>query len=185
VFLDRDGTINKECGHIDSPEDLVLLPGASIAIQSLNESQYLTVVVTNQSVIARGKCSEAGMEEIHNRLQSLIQKDGAAIDGIYYCPHYPDPEIPGGRKDLNIVCNCRKPEPGLIINAAKEMNIDLDLSWMIGDAIRDIEAATRAGVRSILLSKEDNSDNHNSITPDAICIDLKEAVKHILDYSKD
>jgi D-glycero-D-manno-heptose 1,7-bisphosphate phosphatase len=185
VFLDRDGTINEERGHIETPNDLVLLSGVAAAIRRLNESQYLTVLVTNQSVIARGKCTEAGMEEIHNRLQSLIGKDRASIDRIYYCPHYPEPGIPGGRKDLNIVCDCRKPEPGLIMRAAKEMNIDLNLSWMVGDAIRDIEAANRAGTRSILLSKQDGFNNHCSVIPDAICLDLKDAVNLILNYSKD
>ena len=185
VFLDRDGTINEERGHIQSPEDLILLPGVAKAIQSLNKSQYITVVVTNQSVIARGKCTEGGMEEINNRLQSLIGEDGASIDGIYYCPHYPDPEIPGGRRDLNIVCGCRKPEPGLIMKAAMDMNINLASSWMIGDATRDIEAGKKAGLRSILLSEEENSNNNSSVIPDATCRDLKDAVRFILDYPKD
>ena len=145
VFLDRDGTINEERGYIHIPEDLALLSGAAAAIRRLNESQYLTVVVTNQSVIARGKCTEEDMETIHNRLQSLIGEYGALIDGIYYCPHYPDQLIPGGRQDLKIVCDCRKPEPGLIMRAAKEMKIDLSMSWMVGDTTSDIEAANRAG----------------------------------------
>ena len=180
VFLDRDGTINQERGHIQNPEDLVLLPGAASAIRRLNESQYLTVLVTNQSVIARGKCNENDMEVIHNRLQSLIGEEGASIDRIYYCPHYPDHEIPGGRQELKIVCDCRKPKPGLIMRAAKDMNIDLNLSWMVGDMISDIEAANRAGIRSILLSKQEGGfDNKCSVTPDAKCLDLKDAVKLI------
>jgi len=182
VFLDRDGTINEERGHIKSPEDLALLSGAGAAIRNLNESQYLTVVVTNQSVIARGKCTEAGMEAIHRRLQSLIGEDGASIDRIYYCPHYPDQRIPGGRQDLKIVCDCRKPEPGLITRAAKDMNIDLNLSWMVGDTTSDIEAASRAGIRSILLSKQGGFDNQWSVRPDAECLDLEAAVKLILNY---
>ena len=104
VFLDRDGTINEERGHIQTPQDLVLLSGAASAIGRLNESQYLTVVVTNQSVIAR--------------LQTLVGEYGAYINQIYYCPHYPDRLIPGDRQDLKIVCDCRKPEPGLILRAA-------------------------------------------------------------------
>ena len=180
VFLDRDGTINEECGHIKSPQDLVLLSGAAAAIRHLNESQYLTVIVTNQSVIARGECTEAGMEKIHNRLLSLIGEEGASIDRIYYCPHYPDQEIPGGRQELKIVCDCRKPKPGLIMRAAKDMNIDLNLSWMVGDMTSDIEAANRAGIRSILLSKQEGGfDNKCSVTPDAKCLDLKDAVKLI------
>ena len=185
MFLDRDGTINEERGRIETPEDLTLLSGAAEAICRLNESQYLTVVVTNQSVIARGKCTEADMKLIHHRLQSLIGEHGASIDRIYYCPHYPYQLLPGGRQDLKIVCNCRKPEPGLIMRAAKDMNIDLNLSWMVGDTTSDIEAANRAGTRSILLSKQDGFNNHCSVIPDAICLDLKDAVNLILNYSKD
>ena len=185
VFLDRDGTINEEHGHIGTPEDLTLLSGAAEAIFRLNESQYLTVVVTNQSVIARGKCTEADMKLIHHRLQSLIGEHGASIDRIYYCPHYPDQLIPGGRQDLKIVCNCRKPEPGLIMRAAKDMNIDLKMSWMIGDRTSDIKAAERAGIRSVLLAMKGVFDNQLSVHPDAKCLDLKDAVEFILNYSAD
>ena len=183
VFLDRDGTINEDLGHIQAPQDLVLLSGAASAIGRLNESQYLTVVVTNQSVIARGKCTEGDMDVIHDRLQSLIGDYGAYINRIYYCPHYPDRLIPGDRQDLKIVCDCRKPEPGLILRAAKEMNIDLNMSWMVGDMISDIEAAKMAGIRSILLAKQGSFDNQWSVSPDAKCLDLKEAVDFILNYS--
>ena len=183
VFLDRDGTINEERGHIQTPEELVLLAGAASAIRRLNASQYLTVVVTNQSVIARGKCTEIDMKKIHNRLQSLIGEFGASIDRIYYCPHHPNQLIPGGRQDLKIVCDCRKPEPGLILRATKEMNIDLKMSWMVGDMTSDIEAAKRAGIRSILLTKKDVSESQIPLRPDAKCLDLKGAVDLILNYS--
>ena len=182
VFLDRDGTINEERGHIQTPQDLVLLSGAASAIGRLNESQYLTVVVTNQSVIARGKCTEANMDVIHDRLQSLIGEYGAYINQIYYCPHYPDRLISGDRQDLKIVCDCRKPEPGLIMRAAKDMNIDLKMSWMVGDMTSDIKAADRAGIRSVLLAKKGGFDNQFSVRPDAKCLDLKDAVELILNY---
>ncbi len=185
VFLDRDGTINEERGHIQTPEGLVLLAGAAPAIRRLNASEYLTVVVTNQSVIARGKCTEKDMKAIHNRLQSLIGEFGASIDRIYYCPHHPDQLIPGGRQDLKIVCDCRKPEPGLILRATKEMNIDLKMSWMVGDMTSDIEAAKRAGIRSILLTKQDVLDKQISLRPDAKCLDLNGAVDLILGDSTD
>ena len=185
MFLDRDGTINKERGHIQAPGELVLLAGAASAIRRLNESQYLTVVVTNQSVIARGKCTEIDMKAIHNRLQSLIGEHGASIDRIYYCPHHPDQLIPGGRQDLKIVCDCRKPEPGLILRATKDMNIDLKMSWMVGDMTSDIEAAQRDGIRSILLIKQDVSDDQLSLHPDAKCLDLNGAVDLILNHSTD
>ena len=182
VFLDRDGTINEERGHIWTPKDLVLLPGAAKAIHQLNQSEYLTVVVTNQSVIARGKCTEAGMEAINNRLQFLIAEEGGSIDRIYYCPHYPDKKIPGRREDLKIICDCRKPQPGLIMRAAKDLNIDLNLSWLVGNMPSDIEAASRAGVRSILLENHGVFDNKLSVSPDAKCIDLKDAVRLILNF---
>ena len=159
-----------------------MLSGAASAIRRLNKSRYLAVVVTNQSVIARGKCTENDMTEIHNRLRSLIAEHGASIDQIYYCPHHPDQLISGGRKDLNIVCDCRKPEPGLIITAAREMKIDLNMSWMVGDMTSDIEAAKRAGIRSILLAKEGDVDNQLSVRPDAKCLDLQDAVELILNY---
>ncbi|MEC7875217.1 MAG: HAD family hydrolase [Pseudomonadota bacterium] len=180
MFLDRDGTINEERGHIWTPKDLVLLPGAAKAIHQLNQSEYLTVVVTNQSVIARGKCTEAGMEAINNRLQLLIAEEGGYIDQIYYCPHYPDKKIPGGREDLKIICDCRKPQPGLIMRAAKDLNIDLNLSWLVGNMPSDIEAASRAGVRSILLENHGVFDNQLSVSTVAKCIDLKDAVRLIL-----
>ena len=180
VFLDRDGTINEDLGHIQTPQDLVLLSGAASAISRLNESQYLTVVVTNQSVIARGKCTEADMDVIHDRLQSLIGEHRAYINRIYYCPHYPDRQIPGDRQDLKIVCDCRKPKPGLITKATKDMNIDLNLSWMVGDMTSDIEAAKRAGIRSILLARQGGFDDQLSVYPDAKCLDLKDAVEFIL-----
>ena len=183
MFLDRDGTINEDIGHIQTPEELVSLAGAASAIRRLNASQYLTVVVTNQSVIARGKCTETDMDVIHDRLQTLIGEYGAYINRIYYCPHYPDRLIPGDRQDLKIVCDCRKPEPGLILRAAKEMNIDLNMSWMVGDMISDIEAAKMAGIRSILLTKQGSFDNQWSVSPDAKCLDLNEAVDFILNYS--
>jgi histidinol-phosphate phosphatase family protein len=185
VFLDRDGTINEERGHIQTPQDLVLLAGAASAIGRLNESQYITVVVTNQSVIARGKCTEIDMKTIHNRLQSLIGEFGASIDRIYYCPHHPDQLIPGGRQDLKIVCDCRKPEPGLILRATKDMNINLKMSWMVGDMASDIEVAKRAGIRSILLTKQDVLDKQISLRPDAKCLDLNGAVDLILGDSTD
>ena len=182
VFLDRDGTINEERGHIQSPEKLVLLSGATAAIRNLNRSIYRTVIVTNQSVIARGKCTEAGMKAIHNRLEFLMKADGAFVDGIYYCPHHPDSGIAGGRQDLKIVCDCRKPKPGLITRAAKEMNIDLNLSWMVGDMASDIETASRAGIRSVLLTQQSSCNNQEYVNPDAECLDLKDAVKLILNY---
>ena len=184
VFLDRDGTINVDYGHIQTPEDLTLLSGAATAIRQLNESQYLSVVVTNQSVIARGECTENDMDGIHSRLQSLLGEHGASIDRIYYCPHHPDPLISRGRPDLKIVCDCRKPKPGLIMKAARDMNIDLNMSWMVGDMTSDIEAAKRAGIRSILLSRQDGFDKQFSVYPDAKFLDLKDAVEYILQTEK-
>ena len=151
VFLDRDGTLNVKNGFITSPEQLQLLPGAGEAVRRINELGYLAVLITNQPVIARGECTEAMLREIHNQLETLLGGEGAYLDGVYYCPHHPDAGFPGEVPELKIVCGCRKPAPGLILRAAKEMNIDLAASYMVGDSRRDIGAAENAGCAPVFL----------------------------------
>jgi D,D-heptose 1,7-bisphosphate phosphatase len=147
VFLDRDGTLNADPGYIADPDQLKLLPGVSDAIRRLNQSGYLAVLVTNQSVVARGGTDERGLKLIHDRLEQLLGRDGAHLDAIYYCPHHPDGENP----KYKIVCACRKPGTALIERATADMNIDLTRSWVVGDTSTDVEMARRAGLRSILV----------------------------------
>ncbi len=149
IFLDRDGVINEERGHIASPEDLLLIPGAPSAIKKINDSDYLCIVVTNQPVVARGECSIKGVREIHNKLESELGRHGAKIDRIYFCPHHPEKGFPGESARYKIDCACRKPKTGMIDKAKREMNVDLSQSYIIGDSTRDIEMGRKAGLTTI------------------------------------
>ena len=147
IFLDRDGTINKYVGFLRNIDDFELIEGSSEAIKKINQSCYLAIVVTNQPVIARGEVTWEELNEIHKKMETLLGKDGAYIDGIYICPHHPDKGFEGERPEYKIDCDCRKPKPGLLLQAAKDFNIDLSGSYMIGDSQRDVEAGENAGVK--------------------------------------
>lgn len=164
VFLDRDGTLNYDHGWINDPEKISLLPGAADAIKAINDSGCLAVVVTNQPVIARGECSEARMQQIHNRLDWLLGEAHAYIDALYYCPHHPHSGFPLERRDLKIACDCRKPGTALLETAKQELNINLNRSWMIGDSDSDIRAATKFGIPAVLVNRNQgpNSEDHYS-----------------------
>ena len=151
VFLDRDGTLNVEHELIRRAEDLEVFPFAGSAIRRLNEAEWRTVLASNQPIIARGEVTEAQLRRIHARLETEIGRHHAYLDRIYVCPHHPDRGFPGERIELKIRCNCRKPEPGLILEAQKDLNIDLARSWYIGDSTADLGAAEKAGVSSILV----------------------------------
>jgi len=152
VFLDRDGTINRYVGFIRKPEDLELLAGAAEAIRRINQSGYLAIVVTNQPVIARGEVTWEGLDEIHRKLETQLGREGAYLDDIFVCPHHPDKGFPGERPEYKLDCDCRKPKPGLLIQAAEKYNIDLAKSWMIGDDQRDVDAGTAAGCRTAVVT---------------------------------
>lgn len=151
VFLDRDGTINRCVGFLRNIEDFTLLNGAAEAIRKINQSGYLAIVTTNQPVIARGEVTWSELHEIHYKMETLLGREGAYLDAIYVCPHHPDKGFPGERPEYKVNCDCRKPKPGLLLQAAKEYNIDLSESWMIGDSVQDIQAGHAAGCRTILL----------------------------------
>lgn len=145
IFLDRDGTINKYVGFLRDIDRFELLEGVPEAIKKINESGYLAIVVTNQPVIARGEVSERELQEIHNKMETLLGQYGAYVDAIYYCPHHPDKGFWGERSELKIDCDCRKPKPGMLLRAAEKYNIDLNASWMIGDGECDMAAGKAAG----------------------------------------
>ena len=177
IFLDRDGTINHDPGYISDPGQFVLIDGAAEAIRRLNDAGYVTVVVTNQSAIARGLCTVETLHAIHNKMKILLAEKGAHIDRIYFCPHHPD----GVVTELKITCVCRKPETGMILQAQRELNIDLTQSWMIGDTTADMMLAKRAGVRSILVSTgHAGSDKKYDAAPDFVAKDLAGAVGVII-----
>lgn len=147
VFLDRDGTINEEVGYLDGPEKLKLLPGAAEAIRLVNASGMKAVVVTNQSGVARGIFDEVVVGAAHARLRELLLLEGGFLDGIYFCPHHPTE----GRGRYLLSCDCRKPAPGLLLQAAAELNLDPAGSYMVGDTLKDIEAGERVGARGVLV----------------------------------
>lgn len=152
VFLDRDGTINVYKGFLTSLKDFELIPGVAKAIKAINESGYLSIVVTNQPVVARGDITWKELEEIHNKMETELGKAGAYVDGIYFCPHHPHKGYKGEITSLKIDCSCRKPKPGMLLNAAQDFNIDLNQSFMIGDSENDVKAGIAAGCMSILVN---------------------------------
>lgn len=181
VFLDRDGTVNREVNHLNSPDQLELLPLAADAIRSLNRNGTLAVIVTNQPVVARGDLSFEDLDRIHARLESLLGAGGAYIDGLYFCPHHPDKGFPGEVVELKGTCSCRKPEPGLIDQACRDLNIGRLDSWMVGDTTSDIEAGRRAGIRTVLLrTGHAGVDAKYAVKPDYTAPDIADAVDWIL-----
>lgn len=168
VFLDRDGTINKNVGFLRDIDDFELIDGVSEAIKKINQSGYLAIVVTNQPVIARGEVSWEELNEIHKKMATLLGRDGAYVDAIYVCPHHPDKGFEGERLEYKFDCDCRKPKPGLLFQAAKEFNIDLSQSIMIGDSERDIEAGKNAGVSRIAKVEENKGNDLLDVLMDII-----------------
>lgn len=168
VFLDRDGTINKYVGFLKNIDDFELIDGVSDAIRKINESGYLTIVVTNQPVIARGEVSFEGLQEIHNKMETMLGEKGAYIDDIFFCPHHPDKGFEGEIPEYKINCNCRKPKPGMLITAAEKYNIDLTRSWMVGDDIIDMIAGQNAGCNVAFVGKSDKYLSYEHLTD---CID--------------
>lgn len=150
VFLDRDGTINKYVDFLRNIDDFELLDGAAEMIRKINKGGYLAIVVTNQPVIARGEVTWAQLREIHNKMETLLGQKGAYVDDIFVCPHHPDKGFPGEVVEYKIDCDCRKPKPGMLLQAAEKYNIDLAESWMVGDSERDMKAGRAAGCRSYL-----------------------------------
>lgn len=173
IFLDRDGTINKYVGFLRDIDEFELLPGVAEAIGKINKSGYLAIVVTNQPVIARGEVGWEELQEIHNKMETLLGLEGVYLDGIYFCPHHPHKGYEGEIPELKFDCDCRKPKPGMLLKAAEDFNIDLSQSWMIGDGENDIKAGEVAGCKTALIGE---GNFNQSITGNS----LLEIVEHIL-----
>jgi D-glycero-D-manno-heptose 1,7-bisphosphate phosphatase len=172
VFLDRDGTINQEVAYLSDPEAIALIPGASRAIRLINHLGLWAVVVSNQSGVARGYFPASVVEEMNERLRSLLGLAGASLDGVYYCPHHPDAG-----------CPCRKPEPGMLQRAAEDLGIALPASYMVGDKADDIKAIHRVGGKGILVLTGYGKEQLGAWTegpPDFVAQDLLEATYWIL-----
>lgn len=182
VFIDRDGTINEEIGYLKDPCDLNILPGAVDAVKLINERRIKAVVITNQSGVARGYFSEELVEKVHLKLQELLREKGAYLDGIYYCPHHPEFGPPEYRKK----CNCRKPAPGMLEMASRELKIDIPHSYVVGDKVSDVDLAYRVGAKGVLVLTGYGKDEMESLNrrskrrPHYIARDILAAVNWIL-----
>lgn len=184
VFLDRDGTLVVDKDNLRAANELELLSGVAEAIRELNHHAWRAVVVTNQPVIAKGWATEADLQNIHNKLETLLGIEHAFLDRIYYCPHHPDAGFAGERKELKIRCDCRKPGIGMIRKAVADLNIDLAQSWLIGDTTMDIQTARNAGLRSILVrTGAAGKDGKHPAQPDYQADNLGQAVKFLLEHN--
>jgi D-glycero-D-manno-heptose 1,7-bisphosphate phosphatase len=182
IFLDRDGTLNVEDGHITSPERFRLYSFAAEAVRLINQSGWKAIVLTNQSGIARDYFTEATLIEIHELMRESLRLQGARLDAIYYCAHHPDYGLPPYR----LVCDCRKPKPGLAEMAARDFNLDLNRCYVIGDRYRDVEAGHAAGARGVMVMTGYGREEYQTDRerwprqPDYVAEDLLDAVKWIL-----
>lgn len=182
IFLDRDNTLIRDPGYINHPSQVELLAYAAPALVELKKLGYKLVVVSNQSAVARGIVSEETLAQIHERLKTLLAKENAYLDGIYYCPYHPQGVIQKYRKESD----CRKPNPGMLLKAAEDMDIELDDSWMIGDKPRDITAGKKAGCKTIILEStaHGHSDGSETQKADYKAVNMKEAVNIIKQYQR-
>ena len=185
VFFDRDGTLNEEVEFLSAPEQMRLISGAGRAVRAVNESGLLALVISNQSGIARGLFTEEDLIPIHAKFQQELGASGARIDRIYYCPHHPTSGIARYRMD----CDCRKPRPGMLRRAEKEMGVDLRRSYVIGDRIVDVLAGRSIGAKGILVltgygTSSVEECREQGIEPDYIAPSVGEAVSFILNERK-
>ena len=177
IFLDRDGTLIEDVGYINDPDQVKLLDGAAEALTEFGALGYKLIVVSNQSAVARGIVSKEVLDKIHNRLKHLLAENRAYIDRIYYCPYHPDGVVPKYRKESEL----RKPNPGMLLAAADEMDIDLGQSWMIGNSGCDVDAGLRAGCKTILIDnrsgdKQSEPCSLPAAKPDYKAVNITEAV---------
>lgn len=180
VFLDRDGTVNEEVDFLTSPRDLHLIPRSAEAIRKANDLGLKVFIVTNQSGVARGLISEAGLDDLHRALIERLAEHHARVDRIYYCPHHPSEGIDGYRKE----CDCRKPKTGMIDEAVREFGIDPARSFVIGDRTVDVAMAKNAGARAILVltgygSAERELCERDQIPLDYVASDLYDAMEYV------
>ena len=182
IFLDRDGTLIEDPGYINHPDQVKLLDGVAEALIELKGMGYKLIVASNQSGVARGIVTEKVLGEIHNRLNQLLTENGTRLDGIYYCPYHPDGAVSKYRKDSDL----RKPNPGMLLAAADEMDIDLGRSWAIGNSGRDVEAGLRAGCKTIRIDvpSHNKQPEFGEPNPDFKAVNMKEAVNIIKKYHR-
>jgi D-glycero-D-manno-heptose 1,7-bisphosphate phosphatase len=183
VFIDRDGTINEQMGYINHVSRFVLLPGTAEGIRLLNRHQYLAIIVSNQSGVARGYFPMELIDRVHAHMKDLLAKEGANIDGIFFCPHYPRGIVP----EYSVECDCRKPGTGLVQKACEKFDIDMKNSYVIGDRCSDIELAERSNLQGIMVTTGYGLGDieyvlpHKTFKPRHIAKDLLHAVRWIIE----
>jgi len=150
VFLDRDGTLIRDVGYLNRPDQVEILPRVAEAIRLLREQGFLLVVVTNQSAVARGRLTEEDLGRIHGALNARLAQDGAQLDGIYYCPHHPTE----GVGPYHVECDCRKPNTGMIVKAVSDLGLDPSSSYVVGDKTSDMELAERIGAKGVRIASQ-------------------------------
>lgn len=176
VFLDRDGTINEEVGYLSRLEDLKIYANAAEAIRLMKEKDFLAIVITNQSGVARGFFSEEFILTVHNKINEYLKTHGTSLDALYYCPHHPR----YGNEQYRKECSCRKPQPGLLLQAAEDFNIDMKSSYVIGDMPRDMDIARTVGAKGVMVKTGYGRNVVATGKPDYIAEDLLDAAKWII-----
>lgn len=183
VFIDRDGTINEQMGYINHISRFVLLPGTAEGIRLLNRHQYLAIIVSNQSGVARGYFPMELIDRVHAHMKDLLAKEGANVDGIFFCPHYPRGIVP----EYSVECDCRKPRTGLVQKACEKFDIDMENSYVIGDRCSDIELAERSNLKGIMVTTGYGFGDieyvlpHKPFKPQHIARDLLHGVRWIIE----
>ncbi len=179
VFLDRDGTLIRDKKYAFRPAEIELLDGVVPGLRLLQQADYRLIVITNQSGVARGFFKEEDVRAMHRRLREMLLQEGIRISEFYYCPHHPD----GCVTEYAFKCNCRKPEPGLVLRASREKSINLSNSWLIGDFLTDIRAGLAAGCNTILIREDPKTLEEPSLSPlTMVAKDFISAVRIILDH---
>jgi D-glycero-D-manno-heptose 1,7-bisphosphate phosphatase len=174
AFIDRDGVINEDRNYVHRIEDFVLLPGVVEGLKLLSKAEYRLIVVTNQAGIARGYYDQAAMDRLHDHLRAQLAEDGVALDAIYFCPHHPQGKVHA----FTIECDCRKPAPGMLLQAARDFDLDLATSLLIGDKLSDVQAGKRAGVRwTVIVKSGHHVEPIALVEADVVATDLLAAAR--------
>lgn len=180
IFIDKDGTLIPDIPYNVDPGKISLQDGALAGLHQLQEAGYLLIIISNQSGVARGFFKEEALLDVQHKIEHLLAEKGVVLNGFYYCPHYPNAAI----KEYAVECDCRKPQPGMLLKAAGELDIDLSQSWMIGDILNDVEAGKNAGCSTVLIDNGNEKDwlINEVRMPDYKAKNIEEAAAQILNY---
>jgi D,D-heptose 1,7-bisphosphate phosphatase len=182
IFIDKDGTLIPDIPYNVDPEKISLQEGALEGLYQLQQAGYLLIIISNQSGVARGFFKEEALNAVQHKIESLLAERGVVLNGFYYCPHYPNAAI----QEYAVECDCRKPQPGMLLQAARELDIDLSQSWMIGDILNDVEAGKKAGCKTVLINNGNEREWQESSlrSPDYKAKNIEEAAAQILHHQE-